>query len=92
MFHKIVSVEPLAEYRIAVRFEDGESRLYDVQPLFGRWDVFCALKDIPGLFELVKVDAGGYGVSWNDDIDLSCEELYSGGARLEPGNETLLTG
>ncbi len=29
--------------------------------------------------EQVKVDAGVYGISWNDDIDLSCEELYQNG-------------
>ena len=38
---------------------------------------------IPGLFELVKVDAGGYGVSWNDDLDLSADELYTEGIRLK---------
>ena len=32
-----------------------------------------------GLFEQVKVDAGGYGISWNDEIDLSCDELYHNG-------------
>ena len=34
---------------------------------------------VSGLFEQVKVDAGGYGISRNDDIDLSCEELYQNG-------------
>jgi hypothetical protein len=29
------------------------------------------------LFEQVKVDSGGFGISWNDDIDLSCNELYT---------------
>jgi len=27
----------------------------------------------------VKVDAGGYGISWNDDIDLSEYELWTNG-------------
>lgn len=25
---------------------------------------------------LVKADKGGYGISWNDEIDLSCDELW----------------
>lgn len=31
----------------------------------------------------VKVDAGGYGVSWNDDIDLSCNELWENGTPID---------
>lgn len=30
-------------------------------------------------FKSVKVDSGGYGVSWNDDIDLSEYELWVNG-------------
>jgi len=29
------------------------------------------------LFEQAEVDIGGYGVSWNDDIDISEYELWS---------------
>lgn len=43
---------------------------------------FKALTSIQGLFEQVKVDAGGYGISWNDEIDLSCNELYENGERV----------
>ena len=28
---------------------------------------------------MVEVDNGGYGISWNDDIDLSCDELFENG-------------
>ena len=27
----------------------------------------------------VKVDQGGYGISWSDNIDLSCDELFFNG-------------
>jgi hypothetical protein len=29
--------------------------------------------------EQVRVDTGGFGISWNDEIDLSCDELYDNG-------------
>ena len=32
---------------------------YDIKPLFLKWDVFNNLKTIKGLFQQVKVDAGG---------------------------------
>ena len=27
-------------------------------------------------FNKVKVDEGGYGISWNENIDISCNELW----------------
>ena len=75
MFHKIESVRPAGEYLLNVKFRDGESRRYDVAKLFDKWPVFQELKD-GDLFSRVTVDTGGYGVSWNDRIDLSCDELY----------------
>jgi hypothetical protein len=76
IFHKVTDVKPLADYRLLVCFSDGEEKHYDVSRFFSRWDSFLALKHTPCLFEQVRVDAGGYGISWNDDIDISCEELY----------------
>ena len=35
------------------------------------------------MFYDVQVDQGGYGVSWNDDIDLSCDELFFEGKTVE---------
>lgn len=83
MFHKVKEVRPLSDFRLAVLFESGERRNYDVRPLFDKWQTFKALSDIAGLFNQVKVDAGGYGISWNDEIDLSCDELYFNGKSLE---------
>ncbi|MCH5291210.1 MAG: DUF2442 domain-containing protein [Treponema sp.] len=83
MFHKVSSVRPLPQHRLSVMFDGGERRLYDVTPLFKKWDAFKALESVSGLFEQVKVDAGGYGISWNDELDLSCEELYERGERTE---------
>jgi hypothetical protein len=80
MFCKIQSVQPLPEYRLAVQFANGENKEYDVKPLFQQWNAFQALTYVNGLFEQVKVDTGGYGVSWNEDIDLSCDELYENGS------------
>ena len=82
MFHKVREVTHLPDYGLLVGFANGEKKKYNVKPLFDRWDVFKTLYSVKGLFEQVKVDAGGYGVNWNDDIDLSCDELYSNGAAI----------
>lgn len=82
MFHKVNNVSPLKNYRLSVHFWDGVTKIYDVKPLFKKWPVFNELKK-NGLFEKVHVDAGGFGVSWNDEIDLSCDELWEGGVKTD---------
>jgi hypothetical protein len=62
-----------------VQFAEGLIKVYDVKPLFKKWEQFRTLKEIPGKFESVKVDQGGYGISWDDEIDLSCDELFANG-------------
>ena len=79
MVYKVKSVTPLSEYRLSVEFVNGAVKEYDVKVLFDQWEAFKALSYIPGLFDLVKVEAGGYGISWNDYIDLACDELYENG-------------
>ena len=34
------------------------------------------------LFRDVVVDQGGYGIIWNDDLDLSCDELWENGTEV----------
>lgn len=75
MFHKVKSVRPMDDFVLLVSFSEGVTKTYDVKPLFSKWLVFNELKN-NHLFEEASVDQGGYGVSWNDDIDLSCDELF----------------
>ena len=79
MFHRIKEIRTLPDYCLLAVFEDGDERKYDVKPLFDKWQVFRELLT-EDLFQRVKVDEGGYGISWNDEIDLSCDELYWNGA------------
>ena len=79
MFHKVKAVSALPDYCLSVQFAEGVTKRYDIKPLFAKWQAFQALKNTPGLFAGVQVDAGGYGVVWNDALDLSCNELYENG-------------
>ena len=82
MFHKVKSVRPMDDFVLLVSFSEGVTKTYDVKPLFSKWLVFNELKK-NHLFEEVSVDQGGYGVSWNDDIDLSCDELFYEGKEIK---------
>ena len=79
MFHRIREIKPLPGLCLQAVFQNGEFRIYNVAPLQERWPVFRSLTEIPGLFELVQVDAGGYGVVSNDEIDLAAEEIWNNG-------------
>ncbi len=79
MFHKVKEVNIMKYYILQITFQDGSEKYYDVSKLFQKWDIFQNLKTVVGLFEQVKVDKGGYGISWNDEIDLSCDELWENG-------------
>ena len=50
---------------------------------FGLYSLFLPLEDNPILFSSVLVDQGGYGVVWNDDIDISCDELWENGVQVD---------
>ncbi|MBP5633126.1 MAG: DUF2442 domain-containing protein [Clostridia bacterium] len=82
MFHKIKAVNALPEYRLSVQFAEGMTKIYDVKPLFTKWAEFKALKNSPELFKKVQVDTGGYGIIWNDELDLSCNELFENGVKV----------
>ena len=80
-FHKVKEVSALADLKLSVQFTNGTTKIYDVAPLMRRFSAFKLLKD-ESLFRSVEVDQGGYGIIWNDDLDLSCDELWENGAEV----------
>ena len=74
---KIQSLKPLENKRLQIKFENGVEKIYDCNQLL-HLDMFQLLKN-DVFFKSVKADAGGYGVSWNDDMDLSEYELWVNG-------------
>ena len=82
MFHKVKNVSALPNYMLSVQFSEGVTKLYDMSPLFEKLPVFNQLKDQPEVFNCVTVDVGGYGIIWDDDFDLSCDELWENGAAV----------
>ena len=91
MFHKINDVTAFDNYRLVVRFAEGITKIYDLTPLFEKWLVFKALQDSPRLFSRVMVDTGGYGIVWNDALDLSCDELFANGQIVKTSFDGLMS-
>lgn len=77
-FHKLTAIEPCEGFSLIGTFETGKKKLYHMDRLAKQFPVFEVLRDNP-LFGKARVDTGGYGVIWNDDLDLSSEDIWEFG-------------
>jgi len=77
---KIVSVQALENKKLLVKFTNDVEKVYNCAPLLSM-DMFQLLKN-DAFFKSVRVDPGGYGVSWNDHADLSEYELWTNGVEV----------
>ena len=82
MFYKVESVDALDNYLLLITFQNGIKKKYDIKPLFEKWKEFKTLYNNLVLFKNVKVETGGYGISWNDNLDISCTELWDNGIQI----------
>lgn len=81
-FPKILNVTPKPGMILLVTFENGGRRIYDCTPLLEN-EVFRPLRD-DAIFRCAHADNHGYGVVWNDDIDLAESEIWLNGKIPEP--------
>ena len=80
--HRIITkVTPKDNMIIEAIYADGEIVDFDVSTMIEKHHEFKALEDIE-LFNSVKVDGVGYGVSWNDELDLSSDGIYLKGKHV----------
>ncbi len=84
---RIKSVVPLEERRLLVTFVNGVQRVYDCRWLLNL-DRFQLLKQ-DAFFKAVRVDPGGYGISWSDEMDLSEYELWNNGVEVGSTDEEI---
>ena len=89
MFHKVKFVAPLPDFKLSVKFYEGVTKIYDVKPWFDKQKVFHQLFDLR-LFYSVQADMGGYGIIWNEDVDLHCNELWNNGEVIETPFDNLI--
>lgn len=82
MTHRIKNVRILNNMVLSVVFQNGVEKAYDVRLLYPSFPQFRVLEDDSCLFEKVKVDVGGYGIFWNDELDLDAEEIWTEGREV----------
>lgn len=68
----VITVIPEDNYKLAVTFDNGEKRLFDVAPFLDK-GVFSELKNVD-YFKKVKVAFGA--IEWPHEQDFSKDTLY----------------
>ena len=72
-------------------FQEGVTKIYDLKPLFEQLPVFCYFREHEEEFFCVSADKGGYGIVWNDELDLSCDELWDKGVQVDTPFDGLMS-
>lgn len=78
---KVSSVIPLKNMNLLVFFENGVIKKFDVKPIIKDFPEFQTLEN-EDIFNLVQVEPGGYGISWNSELDCSEGELWENGVEI----------
>lgn len=84
MLHKAVEIKYLSGTSLELTFQDGIVKRYDMRTLFNKYPQLIALTDRK-LFTSGHLT--GYGIIWNDDLDIETYTIYEDGEtvrRIEP--------
>ncbi len=81
MYLSIISVKPLSDYKLLLKFENDEERIFDVSEYLDLGK-FKELKD-EALFNSVKVSFDT--IQWGNELDFDPEFLYKESRLLNVG-------
>jgi len=70
---RVRTVKPLQGFQVHVEFEDGTSRVIDLEPFL--WGpIFEPIRNDPTQFRAVKVEGGT--IAWDNGADIDPDVLY----------------
>lgn len=84
-YPRILKAKAVDDFTLIVEFTDHEIKKYDIRQLFDI-PMFSPLRQ-PAFFKNFDISEGGYGIVWNEEIDISEYELWENGEALK--NEEL---
>ena len=74
-----IYVKPLNDYKLLLRFDNEEERIFDVKPYL-KDNYFAPLKNI-AIFKTVKTNQ--LTIEWIGEIDICPDELYTNSIIVE---------
>lgn len=75
---RVVNVIPNKDYTLKIKFENGEEKIFDIQPILN-FGVFKELKNL-AYFKKVRPFMGT--ISWPHGQDICPDTLYIGGKKI----------
>ena len=69
----------LEDVTLELTYQDGKIVRYDMSRLFSKYPQLEELRNNRELFINGHLDVGGYGVIWNDDLDIDATSIYECG-------------
>lgn len=79
---KIKNVFPLEKNTLLISFQDDSVKKYSLQDLVGTDRRFAPVLNNGDIFRSVKVETGGYGICWGENLCISREKLYTVGKKI----------
>ena len=79
MSPSVTQVEPIENYQLQLRFENGETKLFDVTPYLDK-GIFTELKN-QDYFKKVRIAFGS--IEWPNEQDFSKDTLYILGTSID---------
>lgn len=79
MIPRIKDIQPLKDYILFVRFDDGREVYYDVKTDISTIPSFANLLTEVNLFKNFQLDPSRTCVTWSDEIDLPSDSIYEYG-------------
>jgi hypothetical protein len=76
MLKDIIAVQPLENYHLRLRFENGVEGVVDIAGLIRFTGVFAPLKD-PAYFAQVRVNPDLGTICWPNNADIDPDVLYA---------------
>jgi hypothetical protein len=85
---RIYQARAIDDHTLVIEFTNHEVKKYDIVHLLKN-PMFAPLRQ-RAFFNNFQVEPGGYGIVWNEDIDLSEYELWKNGITVAQGDRSVM--
>ena len=84
---KIYKAKAIDDRTLVIKFTNQEVKKYDISHLLKN-SMFAPLCQA-AFFKNFRIEPGGYGILWNEDIDLSEYELWNNGVTIDKRDQSV---
>ena len=74
-----IKVRFLDDVKLELTYQDGKVIRYDMSVMFSKYPQLEELRRNRALFTSGRLDPGGYGIVWNDELDFDTTGIYEDG-------------